>query len=158
MPPHEQDPHADELPLSLLMLIAHRSAENRIHAAVRTAGFDSMTHAQGRLLAGMEPGGSRISLLAERAQITKQTATALIDRLEAAGYVTRVPDPSDGRARIVTFTDRAWAMVPVARAEEQRIEAEWRAHLGGASMDALRSALETLRAITDPYLADEPGR
>ncbi|HET9873994.1 MAG TPA: helix-turn-helix domain-containing protein [Propionibacteriaceae bacterium] len=30
--------------------------------------------------------------------MSKQTATALVDRLEAAGYVERVVDPSDARA------------------------------------------------------------
>ena len=69
-------------------------------------------------------------MLAERAQIAKQTATALVDRLERAGYVERVPDPSDGRARLVRMTARAEAALPIARAEEDRIEAEWRAHLG----------------------------
>ena len=68
-----------------------------------------------------------------------------------AGYVERVPDPSDGRARLVRMTPRAEAALPVARAEEDRIEAEWRAHLGPELMGHLRDALTGLREITDPY-------
>ena len=112
---------------------------------------DDLTIAQSRLAMGVDVEGTRLSVLAERAQIAKQTATALIDKLERAGYVERVPDPSDGRARLVKMTPRAEAALPIARAEEDRIEAEWRAHLGDELMDQLRHALTSLRDITDPY-------
>lgn len=141
-----------ELPASLLMFIASRAAADRIFRAVHDAGFDDVTLAQARLLMGIDAGGTRLSVLAERAQIAKQTATALVDKLERAGYVERVPDASDGRARLVRMTPRAEAALPVARAEEGRIEAEWRAHLGAERMAQLREALTALREITDPYL------
>ena len=140
-----------ELPTSLLMFIAARAAADRIFRAVHDAGFDDVTIAQSRLMMGIDTEGTRLSTLAERAQIAKQTATALVDKLERAGYVERVRDPSDGRARLVRMTPRAEAALPIARAEEDRIEAEWRAHLGAERMDQLRQALTALRDITDPY-------
>ncbi|HEU4513842.1 MAG TPA: MarR family transcriptional regulator [Nocardioidaceae bacterium] len=140
-----------ELPTSLLMFIAARAAADRIFRAVHDAGFDDVTIAQSRLMMGIDTEGTRLSTLAERAQIAKQTATALVDKLERAGYVERVPDLSDGRARLVRMTPRAEAALPIARAEEDRIEAEWRAHLGAERMDQLRQALTALRDITDPY-------
>jgi DNA-binding MarR family transcriptional regulator len=140
-----------QLPSSLLMFIAARAAADRIFRAVHDAGFDDVTIAQSRLLMGIDAEGTRLSVLAERAQIAKQTATALVDKLERAGYVQRVPDPSDGRARLVRMTPRAEEALPVARAEEDRIEAEWRAHLGPELMDQLRVALTALREVTDPY-------
>lgn len=140
-----------ELPSSLLMFIAARAAADRIFRAMQHAGFDDVTIAQARLMMGIDPDGTRISVLAARGQVAKQTATALVDKLERAGYVQRVPDPSDGRARLVKMTPRAEAALPLARAEEDRIEAEWRAHLGTKRMDQLRDALTALRDITDPY-------
>ena len=140
-----------ELPTSLLMFIASRSAVTRIFQALRDGGFDDLTIAQSRLLMGIDPQGTRVSVLADRAQVAKQTATALVDKLEGAGYVQRVPDPADGRARLVRMTARAESAVPCARAEEERIEAEWREHLGAARMKQLRTALTELREITDPY-------
>ena len=141
-----------ELPTSLLMFIAHRTAENRIYEAVTAQGYDDVTIAQSRLLMGIDENGTRISVLADRAQVAKQTATALVDRLETAGYVERVPDATDGRARLVRLTPRAKEAIPIARAEEQRIEEEWEAHLGTRRMQQLREALTMLRQITDPYL------
>ena len=141
-----------ELPTSLLMFIAQRSAEGRIYQAVRDAGFTDFTAAQGRLAAGIDPDGTRLSILAERAQVAKQTATALVDHLERAGYVERLPDPVDGRARLVRLSARGRKAIPVARAEERAIEQEWTQHLGARRMRQLREALELLREITDPYL------
>lgn len=139
------------LPTSLLMFIAYRAAEDRIVAAVAAAGHADLTRAQGRLLAGMDPEGTRVALLAERARIAKQTATSLIDHVERAGYVERVPDPSDLRGRLVRFTDRGRSVIPVARAAEAEVEAEWANHLGPRRAAQLRAALEDLRTITDPY-------
>lgn len=88
------------------MFISFRAAENRIVGAIREAGFD-VTLAQRRLLARLVPEGTRISDLAEQAQVTKQTATALVDKLEAGGYVERVANPRDGRARVLHLSRMA---------------------------------------------------
>jgi len=140
-----------ELPTSLLMFIASRAAANRIFDALRASGFDDITMAQSRLMMGVDPNGTRLSVLAERAQIAKQTATALVDKLERAGYVERIADPTDGRARLVHMTLRGMEAIPHARAEEVRIEEDWSAHLGPRRMRQLRDALTELRGLTDPY-------
>jgi DNA-binding MarR family transcriptional regulator len=139
------------LPTSLLMFIVQRYAAGRIYDAVREAGLGDITIAQSRLAVGIDPEGTRLSVLADRAQVAKQTATALVDHLERAGYVERVPDPADGRARLVRLTARGEQLIPIARAQERLIEDEWEAHLGARRMRQLREALERLREITDPY-------
>ncbi len=83
----------EELPVSLLMFIAARAAENRILEAVQRAGYHDITVAQARIAARIGPDGTRLGELAEQAQVAKQTATALVDRLERAGYVKRSVDP-----------------------------------------------------------------
>jgi DNA-binding MarR family transcriptional regulator len=141
--------------VGLLMFIAARDVETRVVAAMRRAGIDDITLAQARVAARIGPNGTRLTDLAEQAQVTKQTATAIVDRLEAAGYVERVRDPTDGRARLVRLTGKAAALLPVARAEEAQIEREWEAHLGPRRMRELREALVLLREITDPYRDDD---
>ncbi|MEV4899820.1 MarR family transcriptional regulator [Citricoccus sp. NPDC055426] len=139
-----------EIPSSLLMFLGYRAAEDRILAALAQAGFGDLTRAQGRLLAGMDDGGTRLVVLADRARIAKQTALALVDRLVAAGYVERVRDPEDGRARLVRLTDRGRDILPVARAEERLVDDEWAAHLGPRRMREMRTALQDLRTVVDP--------
>ncbi|SEQ33459.1 MarR family winged helix-turn-helix transcriptional regulator [Lentzea albida] len=136
--------------IGLLLFIPNRDVENRVLAAVNAAGFE-VTQAQARVLMRVDPDGTRLTVLAESAQVTKQTAGFLVDQLEKAGYVERVPDPADGRARLVKVTEKAKEAVPVANAELARIEAEWEQHIGKRRMAQLREALEMLGDITDPY-------
>ncbi|MDY6997822.1 MAG: MarR family transcriptional regulator [Actinomycetota bacterium] len=135
---------------SVLMFIAHRDAESRVMAALARAGVD-LTVAQSRLLQRLDPAGMRLTDLAEQARVTKQTAGALVDQLERAGYVVRRPDPTDARARLVTLSDRGVQLCRLAADEVAAIEQEWRNHLGDKDYNALRTALVSLRAITDPY-------
>lgn len=135
----------------LLMLIAHRAAESQVFSALHGAGFDDLTMAQCRLAQRLSPDGIRLTDLAEQAQVTKQTAGALIDELERNGYVTRHSDPADARARLVKLTARGVELCRAAAAEVTRVEASWRAHLGADDYRRLRQSLIRLREITDPY-------
>ncbi|WP_426309964.1 MarR family winged helix-turn-helix transcriptional regulator [Cellulosimicrobium sp. E-16] len=141
----------DELNTGLLLFIPYRALELRVYTAVREAGFDDATPAQLRVFQRVGPHGTRLTELAEAAEITKQTAGFLVDQLEAAGYVERVPDPADRRARLVRVTARGAAASRVAAAELARVEAEWTAHLGVRGMASLRRQLARLREITDPW-------
>src|SRR6185295_10245299 len=94
------------LNIGLLCFIVQRAMEDRVLADLAAAGFDDVTVAQARVMARVGAKGTRITDLAEQARVTKQTVTFMVDQLERAGYVRRVPDPSDARARLVTFADR----------------------------------------------------
>jgi DNA-binding MarR family transcriptional regulator len=142
---------SDDSNAALLMFIAHRAAEARVFEAVRSAGFDDLTLAQSRIGQRLNREGIRVTDIAEQAGVTKQTAGALVDELEANGYVTRRPDPADARARLVVLTDRGERLCGTAAAEIAKVETEWREHLGAKAYDELRAALVSLREITDPY-------
>ena len=142
---------ADEPNIGLLLFIPYRAMENRVIDGLRAAGFDDITTAQMKIMQRIGPDGSRLTELAESAQVTKQTAGFLVDQLEKAGWVERVPDPADGRARLVRIAERGMAAVPVATAEVEKVEAEWTEHIGARRMAQLREALTRLREITDPY-------
>ena len=146
-----EDHRPGEFNLGLLCYIASRAMETRVLEALAAAGFDDITTAQGRIFARIGPKGTRVTELAEQARITKQTTGFLVDQLERAGYVCRVPDPADARARLVQIAPRGQAAVAVARATEARVEAEWTRYLGKQSASQMRRALTRLREITDPY-------
>lgn len=132
------------------MLIAHRAMETRILDAVREAGYP-ITVAQARVAARINDGGSRLTELAEAAQMTKQNAGFVVGQLVDHGYVERVADPSDARAKLIRITALGDRVRRLAREAESRVEAEWAAVLGERGTAQLRSALEDLRAVTDPY-------
>ncbi len=147
----QMDDDAQQQNLGLLCYYPSRAMESRVFAALADAGFTDLTIAQGRVAARIGPAGTRLTDLAEQAGVTKQTAGYLVDQLERAGYVRRVPDPTDARARLVQIADRGTAVREVARAAEAQVEAEWTAHLGPRATDQLRRALTRLRDIPDPY-------
>jgi DNA-binding MarR family transcriptional regulator len=137
--------------VGLLLHLPYRAMETRVFDGLAAAGFDDVTRAQSRVFQRIAPGGSRITDLAEQAGVTKQTAGFLVDQLERAGYVERVPDPSDGRARLVRITARGRRGVAASRSIVAAVEAEWAAHLGPRRMAQLRAILTDLREISDPW-------
>jgi DNA-binding MarR family transcriptional regulator len=139
------------LNLGLLLFIPYRALENEVLCALNEAGFDDITLAQARVFQRIERDGSRLTELAEAAQVTKQTVGFLVDQLERAGYVERTPDPRDGRARLVRVAERGAAAVRASMVVIAEIEARWAGQLGPARMAQLREALTALREITDPY-------
>jgi DNA-binding MarR family transcriptional regulator len=138
----------------LLLFYPYRAMEARVLAHVREAGFE-VTAAQGRICARIGPSGTRLSDLAAQAQVTKATAGFIVDQLERSGLVARVPDPDDGRARLVTITDKGHNAVRVAAEAVAAVEDEWTAHLGARRMRQLRQTLTQLREVTDPW-AERP--
>jgi DNA-binding MarR family transcriptional regulator len=97
--------------------------------------------------------GTRITELAERAQLSKATVVHVVDELERLGYVTREPDPTDGRAKLVRSTPRAREAERAAREAVADIQAAWTEVIGRRDMAALEAALRRLRAALWP----EPG-
>jgi DNA-binding MarR family transcriptional regulator len=94
----------------------------------------------------LDDGGTRVSVLAERAQITKQSMAELVAHLERLGYVERVPDPGDRRAKLVRATPRGKKLYAIARDVVAELEADWTKRLGKTKMRKLRELLEELNA------------
>ncbi len=143
---------SEELSLGVLLFIPYRAMEMATMSGLVRAGYTDMTVAQARIAARIDPNGSRITTLAAAAEVTKQTAGFLVEQLERAGYVERVPDPSDGRAQLVTIAPRGQAAREAVLPALAEVEAEWAAHLGPERMAQLRETLTMLREITDPFL------
>jgi DNA-binding MarR family transcriptional regulator len=139
------------LNVGLLLFLPYRAMETRVFAGLAAAGFEDLTPAQARVFARIAPGGSRLTDLAAQAGITKQSTGFLVDQLERGRYVERVPDPADGRARLVRIAERGARSVEASRKIVAEVEAEWAAHLGARRMVQLREILTELREITDPW-------
>ena len=137
--------------VGVLMFVAARSLEERAYDAAVAAGAVDVTPTQARLMAQIDPDGTRVVTLAARARITKQSAAFLVDQLERAGYVVRVADPHDGRAKLVRLTPHARAIGDAADAEVARALREWEEHLGPTRMRQLEETMVMLREITDPW-------
>lgn len=137
--------------MGLPLFIPFRAFENRVPAAVAEAGFTDITFAQARVRQRIGDNGTRLTELAEAAQVTKQTAGYLVTSSRTPDTSNAYPTPTDGRARLIRLTDKATEVRPLADRVVAEIEDEWTAHLGPQRMAQLRETLGKLREITDPY-------
>jgi DNA-binding MarR family transcriptional regulator len=99
--------------------------------------------------------GTRITELAGRAWLTKATVVHAVHELERLGYVTREPDPRDGRAKLVKVTPRAREAEVVAREAIADIRTAWAGLVGAREMDRLEAGLRRLRAALWPAPPDQ---
>jgi DNA-binding MarR family transcriptional regulator len=130
-----------DLPLGTLMSSAGARLAARLDRALTDAGFSDLRAAHAAPFMVMDPEGTRASQLAARARITKQAMGELVAYLVERGYRYTVPDPSDGRARLIRPTARGWravdAGVEVIAAFDDWLERE----LGTSGVADLRRSL-----------------
>lgn len=122
---------------------------DELFARLAAEGFDDLRPAYSPVFQHLERGGTRIGVLAERAQMTNQSMGYLVDALETRGYVERTPDPADRRAALVVITNRGREQITTARRLIAEIEREWEQRIGAERMAALHDALQTLAASHD---------
>lgn len=139
-----------DLPLGTLMSAAGTRLAARLDRALTDAGFSDLRAAHAAPFMVMDPEGSRASQLAARAHTTKQAMGELVTYLVERGYLQTVPDPSDGRARLVRPTARGWRAVD---AGVQVIAAfdDWLEHeLGTSGVADLRRSLHLILEVDIP--------
>ncbi|GLZ46892.1 transcriptional regulator [Actinomycetospora sp. NBRC 106375] len=108
-------------------------------------GHDAVRPAHAAVFQYLDDTGTTVSLLAERAQMTKQAMAELVRHLEEHGYVVRVPDPTDRRAKLVVPTDRGSDVIARAQGLAPEVEGRVVDVLGRERRDALCADLRALR-------------
>ena len=132
--------------LAILLREPFLRMSDELHARLAQAGHGEVRPAHGNVLQFLDDEGTRVSVLAERAHMTKQSMAQLVAHLEAHGYVERVPDAGDGRAKLVRATARGREVFAIARDVVADVDARLNARLGEAKVRRLRALLEELGA------------
>jgi DNA-binding MarR family transcriptional regulator len=117
---------------------------DQLYAGIVAAGFDDLNAAHVGLwrYPGLE--GVRPSQLAERAGITKQSVNDLLGHLEHHGYLLRVPDAADGRARVIRLTAKGRRLEEAIYAAAGSAQLQIEGILGPRRFAQLHSSLELL--------------
>jgi DNA-binding MarR family transcriptional regulator len=135
-----QQPH-----LGRLLQEAHRALADELVQGLVERGYPDVRAGHAAVFMNIDRrAGTRLTELARRARMTKQGMMLLVDHLEARGYVRRVPDPEDGRAKVVRLTARGRRYVAEARRTLLAVDARARRQLGDRRYELLRSSLEML--------------
>ena len=125
-----------------------------VSEALVERGFGDFRTAHGTIGQHIADRGSRVTELAQLAQVSKPTVVYLVNDLERLGYVERIPDPADGRAKLVRLTERGIRAQEAAREVVAQIERDWGELLGPRDFAALRELLKRLHDALWP----EPAR
>jgi len=137
----------DEIMIGALLAVLSLELRHRVAAALAAEGFGDYRPAHQPVFQWLGPHGDRVSDLAQRAGVARQSMAELVDYLEAHGYVVRIPDPSDGRAVLVRRTERGWMVNRTAGRVVDETQAEWARVLGREEFDQLLGHLRRLAAM-----------
>ncbi len=102
--------------LPLLLLGAFRSLIDELHAALAESGHSEARPLHGFALQAIGPNGTTASELGRRLGVSKQAAAKTVASLERVDYVSREPDPQDGRAVRLLRTPRGEEMLSLSAA------------------------------------------
>jgi DNA-binding MarR family transcriptional regulator len=133
-------------PMIGLLDAAFDAFASELERRVGDTDFRDIRITHGCVFGNIEPDGSRLTELAQRARMTKQSVGEVATELEQRGYLERVPDPSDGRAKIIRLTERGREAQALGRGIIDEIEREWAERYGAERVAALRDALEAVTA------------
>jgi DNA-binding MarR family transcriptional regulator len=141
--------------LAILLREPFRRMDELLIARLAERGHGAVRSAHGAVFQFLDDDGTSVSELARRAGVAKQSMAELVQHLEREGYVARVPDPADGRARLVRATAKGREVFAIARELVAELEAHLAGELGERRVAELRELLAQLHAAL-PSRA--PGR
>ena len=136
--------------LGRLLLEGHRALASELDAALAERGYPDLRPGHSALFLHIDRrAGTRLTELARRARMTKQGMMLLVDDLESRGYVRRVADRDDARAKVVRLTASGRQCSAECRRAVQALDARVRRQLGDRRYDSMREALGELANIEE---------
>jgi DNA-binding MarR family transcriptional regulator len=147
------------IPLTGLLDVALESMLDEFREELEGSEFAELRPTHGcvfRFVRGEK--GMRLTKLAELASITKQSAGEIVDDLVARGYVQRIPDPEDRRAKLICLTERGEEAQAHGFGLFAEVEKRWVERYGREKIEALRATLEEIAAGERPEAVPELER
>jgi DNA-binding MarR family transcriptional regulator len=125
----------------MLLLRAATQVNEDISRGVASRGFDDVRTAHGFAFVRISAGDATVVDVAEHLGVTKQAARQLVEQLGQRGYLTRTPDPRDGRSQLLSLTARGLACRQAAEAAASEVVTTWESALGRGGVAGLRDTL-----------------
>jgi DNA-binding MarR family transcriptional regulator len=151
---HTQEDPGGELPryVGAMLRVVWQWVRDEMYAGVVAAGYDDLNAAHVALWRYPGLDGLRPSQLADHVGITKQSVNDLLGHLEGQGYLRRVPDPADGRARVIRLTSKGRRLAETIHGEARAAQLRIAEILGPRRYAQLNSSLELLTEILSEEL------
>jgi DNA-binding MarR family transcriptional regulator len=115
-----------------------------IQTGLASRGYTDVRPVHGFAFARLAGAPATTAQLAEHLGITKQATSELVTHLVESGYLTRTPDPTDGRARLLVLTEHGHACTRAAEQAATDVVEHWNSKLTQEQQTDLQDALAVL--------------
>jgi DNA-binding MarR family transcriptional regulator len=137
-----------DLPLIALLSHVRDAVGDELFDRLTGLGFAELRPAHGCVFGNIEDEGSRLTDLAVRSGFTKQSVGEAVGDLESLGFVERVSDPADGRAKIIQLTPHGREALAASEEIFADIERRFAADVGEERYAQFRQTLLELQGVT----------
>lgn len=113
-------------------------------------GYGDIRDPHMQIFGNIRTGSIRLTDLASRAQLSLAATSELVNDLEVLGYLTRRPDPQDGRAKLIELTDRGRRLLADAGHRVADLEARWSELVGADDFEHMCATMQRLLDAVNP--------
>jgi DNA-binding MarR family transcriptional regulator len=145
-----RDLASDRLAIGQLLVRLLREFRDDLAAPRAEAGYGDVREPHFQIFGNIRMGGIRLTELADRAQLSLAATSELVNDLAGLGYLTRRPDPADGRAKLIDLTTRGRDLMADAAIRVAHIERRWSALTGERNFDQMCRTMQRLLDGLDP--------
>jgi DNA-binding MarR family transcriptional regulator len=141
---------AERLAIGQLLVRLLREFRDDLAAPRAGAGYGDVREVHFQIFGNIRMGGIRLTELADRAQLSLAATSELVNDLEGLGYLTRRPDPEDGRAKLIDLTKRGRALMADAGQRVADIERRWSRLVGARDFTQMTRTMQHLLDELNP--------
>lgn len=133
----------------ILLGLAFNQFVSELHDHLGEHGFTDLKPTFGYAFKVLAVESTTTSGLAVKLGITPQGAAKTVEDMVAAGFVERVPDPTDARGRLLVLTSRARALMETGHEFHREFERRLADSLGAEKVGAMREVLTAVAERSD---------
>jgi DNA-binding MarR family transcriptional regulator len=148
-----RDPAPERLAIGQLLVRLLREFRDDLAAPRADAGYGDIREPHFQIFGNIRMGGIRLTELADRSQLSLAATSELVNDLAEMGYLTRRPDPADGRAKLIDLTERGRDLMGLAGERVADIEQRWSAVVGARNFTQMCRTMQRLLDELDPAQA-----
>jgi DNA-binding MarR family transcriptional regulator len=143
------------IPFPGLLDIVSEAFFSEFREELEQSEFGDIRPTHGCVFRYVEGEGLRLTDIAERAKLTKQSVGEIVDDLVERGYAQRIPDPEDRRAKLICLTEKGERAQLHGRRLFAKVEKRWAERYGVERIAAMRELLEEVAADKAPFAVPE---
>lgn len=127
-----------------LLLLSYRRFERIAMAELKKEGFEDLRLPHFQVLPHVTSEGVKVTAVAALMSLTKQAVSQIANDLEIAGYLTRIADSNDGRAKLLAVTPKGQQLLAVLPAIVFRAEQAVEVIVGKGAFSPLKQNLRKI--------------